>query len=507
VKADQNCETYNADICIKCYSSFQLNSMNRCIPRNPNCFSSNNNGVCTACYQGYSLINGNCVNRISDPFCRAFNSDGSCKECSQTYVYNPNTQKCTRVNPNCNSTNQVTFECTSCYPGFVLSNGNCVIGTTIAIANCHAISGSQCLVCSQGYYKTPNNTCEIISGLCNTYDNNTGACTSCHPGYALSGRNCVITVGILNCNRMNGSMCVSCSNRYFLRDNRCNPVSDLCKGYDPNNGACTDCYPGYMPFNGRCEISKKDIHCLRTNNNNICIECSSGYLLINNVCVARNPMCKSDDSQGLCTSCYPGYSLINGNCEIPTNNDPNCVQKSGRTCLYCKNTFYLLNGVCTLLTKNCATYEQSSGSCTSCAANLRLINGDCIGSPVVSDSNCVSANNMGQCIECAYGFYVGKSGTCTLVNTYCQDFNYNLKVCNVCHESYVLQDGDCLATTLGVDPNCQRYSGSYCSICKPKYYMESYICKIIDINCLDFDSTRNICRACRSGQPSGANCI
>lgn len=92
----------------------------------------------------------------------------------------------------------------------------------------------------------------------------------------------------------------------------------------------------------------------------------------NGSCTKTSDLCRTADSNGLCTSCYGGYTLVSGDCMVPTNNDPNCNQKSGAICLNCMDRYYLLNNVCTKLTRNCAIYDPSTGFCMSCPVNTRL---------------------------------------------------------------------------------------------------------------------------------------
>lgn len=58
-----------------------------------------------------------------------------------------------------------------------------------------------------------------------------------------------------------------------------------------------------------------------------------------------------------------------------------------------------------------------------------------------------------------------------------------------------------------MDANCIRYSGSYCSSCKPMFYLKSFICVTIDKSCIKFNYELNICNSCTVGKkPDGAIC-
>ena len=99
------------------------------------------NNICTACYMGFSLINGSCIvsnsTSVADPNCRSFNKDNVCLNCSNGYYFNQE-KVCTQVNPNCKTFDYSTLLCTQCYNGFELSSGNCVTSnsTKSVVATC-----------------------------------------------------------------------------------------------------------------------------------------------------------------------------------------------------------------------------------------------------------------------------------------------------------------------------------------------------------------------------------
>jgi hypothetical protein len=131
-------------------------------------------------------------------------------------------ERCIRFNTNCYIVNPDNGNCTSCYQGWVLTNGDCVRGTTVELANCNqAGSNGECAICASGYYKNrANRTCVLINSLCKNADNETGWCTSCFAGYALTAAgNCEITSGVKNCRSWNGPTCLQCSSGFYLQNN------------------------------------------------------------------------------------------------------------------------------------------------------------------------------------------------------------------------------------------------------------------------------------------------
>lgn len=123
--------------------------------------------------------------------------------------------QCKLPNFNCSSYNQTDGGCLTCFPGFTLTNYQCVIISKIN--NCLSYdSFGNCLQCSHMFFIT-NNTCISVNPLCQNYNSFNGDCTSCFPGYALKGKACVqqsssvwshITNLTAVCKLKKGSQCI-----------------------------------------------------------------------------------------------------------------------------------------------------------------------------------------------------------------------------------------------------------------------------------------------------------
>ena len=129
--------------------------------------------------------------------CQSFDASGDCKACVYRSV--PNGKgKCLEVNPQCNTFNNKTGACKSCYGGYALKNGNCVVSKQPAEVsgssdgNCRKSDKGKCVECSFRYFLNSKGACEQISDLCNGFDSK-GQCTNCYKGYVLlkDGR-CVV---------------------------------------------------------------------------------------------------------------------------------------------------------------------------------------------------------------------------------------------------------------------------------------------------------------------------
>lgn len=506
-QSDPNCRQLGpSGQCITCFQSYVLGSNGRCVLANQQCATIDSSGRCSSCYSGYSLQNGNCVASVGDPNCRSYSQLGSCVQCATSYFISNGV--CTLSSSLCASTDR-NGVCLSCYPGYSLRNGNCSV--FIQDPNCKQYSDSGCSLCSSGFYMSEGK-CVLISPLCSTANNVTGRCLSCYPGYELnSNGQCAVAARAGNCARTENNVCISCVSGSYLRQGICYQVSPLCGTFDPMSGFCLSCYQGYQLSGVNCVVSMNTSNC-KTSQNGGCVECFQGFnLLSNRNCVAANPLCRtSNPATGACSSCYQGYTLINDNCSLPTNSDPNCIQKAGVFCLTCTNGYYILSGSCTRVTKSCATYEMATGNCISCAADLGLLNGDCVPAAQRSDINCLQVGPSGNCVSCNPGYFINTSypsSSCQLVSQLCFVFNYQTLQCTQCQNGYFLQDGGCIYPSMGYDRYCERYSGSYCERCSTGYYLSSYICTQMDPNCVSFNPISGTCLQCRSGNPQGATCV
>ena len=143
-------------------------------------------------------------------------------------------------------------------------------------------------------------------------------------------------------------------------------MNPLCDGYN-NAGGCTSCYPGYTLSGTTCIVAKvQDPFCKTYTAGGICTDCYTGYYYnqIRLACQPLNPLCKSSNlNDGSCKACYPGYSLNNGVCAI-TFRDPNCKKFEDKRCSECAIKFFLnLQGKCQQISPLCKTANQQNGAC------------------------------------------------------------------------------------------------------------------------------------------------
>jgi hypothetical protein len=179
----------------------------------------------------------------------------------------------------------------------------------------------------------------------------------------------------------------TCDVGYKIIANQCKKCSDLhnyCTNYS-DNCACTTCEPGYHltgeectcdDTNPICKTCKNPDNCLNSDSQCNCLQCDISYSLQDGKCFfITNNFCLKYDDKG-CALCISTASLnpFTNDCECPSghyyNNDiqkclpcddPNCNHCTQDECLDCYDNFVLKDNYC-----NCTTfYFYSNGHCVS----------------------------------------------------------------------------------------------------------------------------------------------
>ena len=382
---DPNCHIwdFHTSTCTQCSYRYYYNTATKsCAAVSDQCRDwSANSGLCTSCYQGYTLVNGECVQsspsmRSSgslDPNCYSWDySKNKCTQCAYRYYFNAN-GVCTPVSDYCREWNPSTGACTSCYQGFSLSNGACApsMKSGSLDPNCYSWDYSQnkCSQCAYRYFFGANGVCEKVSDNCREWNPSTGVCTSCYQGYQLDRGDCSLAPPSMrsgnidpNCYNWDYSQnkCTQCAYRYFFGANGvCEKVSDNCREWNPSTGVCTSCYQGYQLDRGDCSLAPPSMRSGNIDPNcntwdysqNKCVKCSFRYFFgANGVCEKVSDNCREwNPSTGVCTSCYQGYQLDRGDCSLAPPSmrshggiDPNCNtwDYSQNKCVKCSFRYY-----------------------------------------------------------------------------------------------------------------------------------------------------------------------
>lgn len=154
-----------------------------CVKALSNCKSINANYTCTACFDGYDLINATCQLKNdtaasqTDQFCSNF-SNGSCVSCVTRYFLS-SSGKCLQVDPNCQNYTDKGV-CQLCYIGFKYMNGICMkYDFNNFWFNIPSSNAIQCVFRSVNI----NGACVRVNDQCATWSNTTALCTGCYKGY------------------------------------------------------------------------------------------------------------------------------------------------------------------------------------------------------------------------------------------------------------------------------------------------------------------------------------
>lgn len=323
------CTRWENGVCQSC-SRFSWNNGTNCIAFDPMCAQSDpRSGNCLACYSGYLLNSGKCVlntnTRPSDLLCRRWNSAGVCVECSPYSFSRQN--MCVAVDALCRTFDRVNGYCLSCYAGYSLQSGRCVVippdaGYQNTNRYCSVWDGSNCRQCANNTYFNSNGICTPVNPNCSS-SSMLGQCLSCYTGYLLRSNNCVIdnttiNVGNALCSKWSGLNCQECSTRSYSMNGICTAVNTLCNTWDRTSGRCLTCYNGYILNGITCIINSQAVSnnpLCKTFDGPRCIECANRAYFVGDMCRAVDNSCATWSSlNGQCQSCYNGFALQGGLC-------------------------------------------------------------------------------------------------------------------------------------------------------------------------------------------------
>ena len=231
------------------------------------------------------MQDGKCVlGGLSDPNCQKV-VDTKCVACFQGYYFDSGNQICRQANPLCKTSNS-TGQCTSCYTGYEVARGTCLINAAKDV-NCLTYDPSNnyyCIGCYPGYVAL-SGKCNVQNPLCATVNFSNGDCLTCWPGYSLSGGDCLLgTVSSpsydVYCIRTQGSTCLECARGYYLNQNqaRCLSLDPNCKTSNMTTGQCLTCYDGSVQQLGRCVAATVQLvaNCAKGSASGECVGCLDG---------------------------------------------------------------------------------------------------------------------------------------------------------------------------------------------------------------------------------------
>jgi len=390
------CKVWSEDSCLQCSDRFFFNKNGVCCEVQGTCQQFNSKeGVCERCYEGYIVENGKCVkqdNATPDHLGCALWNKGVCSQCSKRWYFNAQ-NVCTPISDLCSSWKD-NGECSSCYYGYLVQNGACVVDNDLSVVPnsnllCRIWKGKVCAECSDRTFFNKNGVCTSVSSQCNSFDKSTGDCLTCFKGYDIKNGDCVASnsntahPSDLGCSiwDWDNQVCLTCANRWAFNINKvCVPVSDQCASAD-KNGNCLTCYQGYDLKDGQCLYSANNVAKPNDNGcgtwdwkNQKCLKCSNGWSLGNDkICTPVSDLCKTHDTAGNCLTCFNGYDLKDGKCIFSDSNkahpaDLGCAtwDWNNQICLKCSNGWVNnQNNKCVPVSDQCKSHDDK-GNCLSC---------------------------------------------------------------------------------------------------------------------------------------------
>ena len=520
------CKTWVKNQCTECSQGWYFNKKGVCCEVPSLCSQFNRaEGICQACYQGYTIVDNCCKLAEQDLGCAEWNGN-VCRRCSKRWWQDVN-GVCQPIGDQCSTWSEQTGECLTCYGGYILSNGRCIVNPNPfnggSNALCGKWDGQSCLSCAARSYFDSFGICAPVSDQCQTWDPIDGSCFTCYAGYSLNGGVCtkspILPPTDVGCKTWNAAqdICLACSNRFYFNGNMCMPVSDQCRDWN-TAGQCTACYNGYDLINGVCQFSSTndmkptDPGCGTWDwKNQKCLACSDNWVFNNmGVCVPVSDQCKTFNPSGACVSCYDGYRLNNGVCELapiekPSDEGCGTWDWKNRRCLACSDNWVFNNmGVCVPVSDQCKTFNPS-GACVSCYKGYNLNNGACVLAPIEkpSDLGCALWNwDQKICLECSKHWVKNSQGVCTPVSDHCKMFNLAGQ-CTDCYDGYRLNNGVCELAPIEKpsDLGCGTWDwkNQKCLRCSNNWVFNGFgVCIPVSDQCKTFNSFGD-CVSCYKG--------
>ena len=489
---DRNCKKCSSSLygaCIECLPGFALSADNTCRCNIPHCLLCDDE-VCNVCEKGYSLTNSNTsceynLNYKNYGFCNDTNCDicttnieGACIKCKDGYNLVNGT--CI-TNPSLGNYFSGNILCPKNYISAGKGCNKLCLGAKCNITSFYMSCDNKCLNCKQGIlYENLN--CNM-SEYC--YDkkctkcrtNKIGMCDRCEVGYRLLYGQCIEKCqdkNCLNCDYTADGSCNWCKNGYALINGKCylkkedysinelyelyeegikifstpynitylgegyfeiyientsiildysslienyhiNKFNEICKVSNcsscllNNDYYCTACLKEYISVNGKC-IKCNITKCSLCLSENICNRCEEGYVLINNQCIKNYgsiQFCLKYENN-YCSQCEDNYLLYEGKCNLNSTYTQNtsyeklsCTDDSIRKQV-CMQGYYFKSNNCThCFDKNCFFCYDKIG-CIICEEGFNLIDGRCLKKAEFNETieNCISYDYDGKCIGC-----------------------------------------------------------------------------------------------------------
>ena len=292
-KEDVKCKTIEDSRCIECENinhSFNGNECSECLDH---CKTCSFNGECLECEDNYYFsITLNvekqriikCIENSTIQHC-SVSEKSMCITCEDGYfleenICENNLDECYRCSPcpqGCSKCRSLT-ECYECHERFVLDGKRCNQTDDLHCKQAFIGKPSECAICNDGYYRNETTCIKCMENCEKCFMNDT--CTKCSNEYYITKKNdCDLKSKLLNCTEYDDRGCISCSGDTYLYDHECIPCKSKdihCKQCHNVTGMCTLCQSDYFisdKHNNTCQLYTIIDHCLGSNGIR-CANCS-----------------------------------------------------------------------------------------------------------------------------------------------------------------------------------------------------------------------------------------
>lgn len=431
---DSKCKTcdYKTGTCLSCITGLYLNS-GACLSCPINCATCSNANTCTTCNLGTSLTNGTCTSCPMGTYSDIVGTE-PCKKCGGLSPNNTiGTGKTSSADCSVNCTS-LTLSSIACTPG---CDGN-------------------------GYYTYSDSKCYACSiGCANCTTNAPTTCTTCLPGYGLSGSSCIqCTSG--NYGIGGTSACSTC----------------LAGSYSSAGASsCTKCPAGYFGSStGGISLATYCTVCAAgtaspTPGSTVCPNCPAGtYSLSSASGITSCTKCPfgttstAGSSSSACTLCGNNYN----NCTIGCTTNGFFSNASASTCLSCS--------------ANCLSCTNTS-SCAMCRADFYLDGNLCS----ACDEGSASPEGSIQCTGCSVGCATCPSATSCTSCKKGYKYDASLKQCTICTAGTWSNGGTTASCSTCTGCTSCDFTNGECSSCMTGNYRyletttpKIYHCKIAE---------------------------
>ncbi|ELP94680.1 protein serine/threonine kinase, putative [Entamoeba invadens IP1] len=429
-------------VCKYGYYDQTTNTCTNC--QDTNCLqcTSKENNQCVLCNEGYMLKNGNCVEKpscceystrnlcyiptrgnqiILNGKCSVFGDKNceraildECEMCVKTnetdYFQNKNIKTCEEPeNSNLSSNTKIL----SCDTNYYLTNQKCV-KCSETYSNCDICDLNNCQQCSSNYNLFNGSCIENLcaekdqNGLCIADDENclpkmflNNRCIQCKPNfYPNSYGKC--SSSIENCTHPSVYGCLRCSSGYFQDDNfQCQKCDETCQTCDKKSSKCVTCHSGYYLKNNVClEVTGcKDV----LNSGTGCASCYDGSYRSGLECFPCISSCSLCQSKSICYTCKDDYYMtIDNLCQLKSSIEGCFNNVTSFGCSECQDGYYTYRERdCRKCAESCLTCDNKNG-CTSCPTSFILKNSECVSMDNIN--NCIETENS-MCSQCS-GWYL-----------------------------------------------------------------------------------------------------